>query len=98
MNQARQTLSRWMAGRKFALLIAYWAFIFIGAAILYLVNASEFEDCMMVYNSALEWALWGFVTFAGIEGGKEVMDIVRGTKKPVSQPNNYPGGTTTEIV
>ena len=90
-----QAFVRWMAGRKFTLLIAYWAFIFIGAAILYLLDTATFEDCLKVYNNALEWALWGFVTFAGIEGGKEAMDIVKGNKRASNHQANY---GTTEIV
>lgn len=94
MTKIRQTFNQWFTSRKMFLLIAYWAFAFIGAAILYFVNAKTFEDCMTVYNNALEWALWGFLGFAGVEGGKEIMGIARGNRKPNTDYNP----TNTEIV
>jgi len=92
MSKTAQKLQEWMASRKFALLIAYWVFIFIGAAIIYFNDTETFDDVLDVYNSALEWALWGLITFAGVEGGKEMIGMVRGKKPPVTYDPN-----TTEV-
>jgi hypothetical protein len=74
-----------MAGRKFALCVAYWFFCFSGALILYFADAVTFEDTRLLYNDALEWALYGFYGFAGIEGTKEVIGTIRGNKNPPAQ-------------
>jgi hypothetical protein len=77
----RETLAKWMAGRKFALTVAYWAFCFIGAAILYLFTCETVEQKIQVFNDALEWALYGFGIFAGVEGVKEMI-VSRPSKTP----------------
>lgn len=82
-------------GRKFALCVAYWFFCFAGAAILYLSEAVTFEDSRLLYNDALEWALYGFYGFAGIEGTKEIVDSVRSKKQPKTETdgsNEQTGG------
>lgn len=76
----RETLARWMAGRKFALTVAYWLFCFVGAAILYWFTCETVEQKIQIYNDALEWALYGFYGFIGIEGAKEGIGMIKGNK------------------
>lgn len=84
-GKMKETLSRWLAGRKFFLVCAYWFFCFTGAMILYFTDAITFEDASKLYNDALEWALYGFYGFAGIEGIKEGIGTMRGNKNPPAQ-------------
>lgn len=77
----RETLARWMAGRKFALTVAFWIFCFLGAAILYWFTCETVEQKIQIYNDALEWALYAFYGFIGIEGTKELFDGMKRNKK-----------------
>lgn len=96
MSKTAQKLQEWMASRKFALLIAYWFFCYAGAAVMYFFDCTDFEDVLEVYNSANDWAWWGLITFAGVEGGKEMIGMVRG-KKPIPAPTPYDPDKTEVI-
>jgi len=74
-----------LSGRKFFLVCAYWFFCFTGALILYFTDAVTFDQSRELYNDALEWALYGFYGFAGIEGTKEMIGTMRGNKNPPAQ-------------
>jgi hypothetical protein len=76
----RNNINQWLLSRKFFLLIAYWCFIFIGAFVMYWADCEGFEDVSKLYNDALEWALYGYLGFAGIEGSKEIIDMVKGKR------------------
>lgn len=82
----RETLAKWILSRKFSLTIAYWAFCFVGAAILYLFTCETVAEKIQVFNDALEWALYGFGIFAGVEGVKEGIVLSRKRRSAESEP------------
>jgi hypothetical protein len=76
----RETLARYFLGRKFSLTVAYWFFCFTGAAIIYFNDCQTVQEKIEVFNDALEWALYGFYGFIGVEGFKEGIGMIKGNK------------------
>jgi hypothetical protein len=88
MSKAKETLSRWLASRKFFLLCVAWFIILVGGIIMF-YQSNEFEQKREVFNDCIEWLFYFFAAFAGIEGGKELVAGMRGRQPRVpSDPIN----------
>jgi len=73
----RKDFSIWMAGRKFALTVAFIAISLIGGAILYIFDNDSNGEALNIFTSTLEYILYSIITFSGIEGLKEGVQIFK---------------------